>query len=398
MTDHFAYLLEDETADFFQKEACIIADSQMSTMTKTASREASRESYSFEKISSRVDGDLFMLKTAGPCGIAMGMSKRASSYFDHILDESNLDADEIDVIFDKIASESISVDLSAAREELYKLAGGDSELLAAIDEEIGFVGFNMAKLATIEKEAIIAAAKALMAAGRSSTKALAGRGVRAVKKGVRAAPSVAKKGITAPLRAAAKASRSIASKARQARLGLAERRLKGIGRGLKSGFAVKGTAGSKAFRKSLQESRGKELAHVGKLMKNPKYQAAATTKRTAVKATTANRKAGQITQSQKRQSQTATRTKKGLTAAKGAAKAPAKTPQPATKTPQTPTKTVAEGAKVKLGDAAKKMRDQGWGSLSGDEKQKLINAGLAGVVGHRVVMGKGAVTGGEGIV
>lgn len=44
------------------------------------------------------------------------------------------------------------------------------------------------------------------------------------------------------------------------------------------------------------------------------------------------------------------------------------------------------------------MRDTGWGSLSGDEKQKLINAGLAGVVGHRVVMGKGALTGGEGII
>jgi hypothetical protein len=45
-----------------------------------------------------------------------------------------------------------------------------------------------------------------------------------------------------------------------------------------------------------------------------------------------------------------------------------------------------------------KMRDGGWKSLSGEEKQKLINAGVATVVGGRVITGHGILTGGEGII
>ena len=300
MTDHFAYLYNDDEQDFFQKIACDIADEGIPSASEPMVKQASNaepEVYSFEKVASRLDNDLFILKTAGECGIGVGMSKRASVYVDHILDECPMAPEEFEAWFDKVASTAIETDLSAAREELYKLAGSDVHLRGAVDDEIAFVGFHMAKLAQMEKEAIGAALRALFAAGKAGSKALLrrggrgllrggsavargiGRGGRAIGRGTMAAGRGIKAAPGAALRGIGRSGRAVAAKYRQARLGLAERRLRGINRSLKGGLARKGTEGSKAYRRSLQESRGKELANVNKMMKNPKYQEAAAARR-----------------------------------------------------------------------------------------------------------------------
>jgi len=417
MTDHFSYLYEDDAGDFFQKQACEAADEALpraDEIVKTASAPTA-DAYSFEKVAARLEQDLFILKTAGPCGIDMGMNKRAAVYMDHIIDECDMDVEQFDSLFDKVAAEAIQTDLAAAKAELYKLAGDDIILQAAIDEEINFIGFNMAKLANMEKEALIGAARAMLAAGRAGGKSALRRAGTAIRKAPGQATRATGRAVAAPFKGVARAGRGIASKYRQARIGLAERRLSSTNRALKGGFARKGTEGSKAFRKSLQETRGKAQGNLGKLMKDPKYQAAAQTRRTSAKA----RKAKQGAKADKSKADMAADAKKGQEGAGAAAnlpkdpkvntpaktKDPSKTKDKASNDQKSPGKDseraageTADGAGVTLSGSAKKMRDSGWGSLSGEEKQKLINAGVVGAVGHRMIMGKGAITGGEGIV
>jgi hypothetical protein len=96
-----------------------------------------------------------------------------------------------------------------------------------------------------------------------------------------------------------------------------------------------------------------------------------------------------------------------IAASKASEAAKPKTTAPETPPPSTAgaagkaddlTMNVTKGEGATLKSSWTKLRDGGWKSLDGAEKQKLINAGLATVVGGRVILGKGILTGGEGII
>jgi hypothetical protein len=451
MNQHFAYLLDEQSDSFFQKVSCQEAERidkvhvprpEPEPIEKQAS-----EPTSFEKVASRLDSDLYIMKTAGVCGLNLGMSKRACAYVDRVMDEVDMTEEEFDYFFDKVAADSILVDLATAQQQLHEMVDFDKTAMDAIDRELAFTGFQMSKLAELEKEALLAAGRALFAAGKAGAKSKIWRAGGAAKQGIKNVPGRVSsragkmwEGTKAGGRWAkalpGRAARGAGSKYRQARLGLAERNLRNISRASKNPLMKAQTPAGAAYRKSLQGSALKQSAGLQKMMSNPKYQAAAKQRRAARKikkqkmGTFQDRKKSRVALDEKRKA-TATRTKmereqgagkaseaanldniKLGPAGKPKAGAPPKgpkskgpepqpggqpgaggTPQPAAGAPP-----AAAGADPKFMDTWKKMSKGGWGNLSAAERGVMVRGGVTGALGYRAVTGKGAVTGGEGLI
>jgi hypothetical protein len=307
MNKHFSYLLEDDAGDFFQKTSCQQAERVDKVRVprpepEVFQKQASEES-GFEKVANRLSSDLYIIKTAGVCGMDLGMSKRACAYVDRVMADVEMTEEEFDFFFDKVAAESILIDIEAARNQIGELVDFDKVAMQTIDYELAFVGYQMSKLAEMEKEAFLAGAKALLSAGRAgaglfarrnASKALAlaksapgrtmargGKMIKGTKSGLGKAYKGTKSGLGKAVALPGKAARGAASKFRQARLGMGQRNMRNIARATKNPlFKQKGAAGS-AYRKSIAKSSKAQRKSTKELLGDPKYQAALTKRRGA---------------------------------------------------------------------------------------------------------------------
>jgi len=303
-------------------------------------------------------------------------------------------------MFDKIAAETIQHDLEVCRQELYKLGG--EEYREWVDAEIAAAGLELVKTAAMDKEALIGIMRALRGMG-GALKATKGLGAATRAKAVLRAPGQAWHGW--------RAERAVAKSGKAAkRLAKAESKLKGVQQAQVARFQQAHKIKDPAVRSGVMgDVKAQSAAKIQKAKaKVEKAQAKVQTTGQRAEAATARAEGRPVPPTQKpatkqqsldqknRETQTDLERQRGASDAERAAKEPPGTkPAPAAN----PELAAAEGAEgITLKGSYTKMRDQGWGALSGAEKQKLINAGLAGVVGHRVLTGHGVLTGGEGIV
>lgn len=400
MSKHFNYLLDDESADFFQKFACDAAESEMPKATDIVKEAAAPMPAleGFEKVAARVDLDISILKEAGETGFSLGMVKRASLYIEKVLDEHPMSEEQFSPWFDKIAAAAIEADLATVRADLEKLA--DGEYQDFINAEIAAAGIDLVMAANFEKEAIaplIRAARLLPKALSRGAKGAKGLGFRARLDAVKAAPGRAMRGARAEQAAIqrAKAQSRLtkaegkfqAAKAKHVPMLQAAARLPGATRqavmpGVKSRAAAgvgkaKGKL-DKATRK-VNEAE-KRLTQAREATKGPR---APTKDVPAIgKATSQPSAKGSTPRDAVQKSPTKALEEAGSAATK-------KSPPP-----------IPEDAKKPPGfmEVAQKAMGKGWGSLTPKERIKMIQSGAGAAVGYRALTGHGALTGGEGIV
>jgi len=442
MNKHFAYLIQSDESDFFQKVAGEQAESRRppasTSMMKTA-MQSLLEGVTFEKVAARLDRDIHILKTAGASGMNMGMQKRAGAYIDQLLEQCEFEPNEFDQIFEKVAGEAIMGDLVVAQSHLSQDLDDDG--LAWLDGELTKIGAELTELAMLEKEAFLGAAlRAIGAVG----KAVVGRGAKAVGRGIaapfRGVASLAGKtpGAIRDFRIA-RGTKSLAkTEAALAKARTAQTAMRAQGKG--SGVMGAGRdAGVKSLEGSVEKTRAKlqqlgskkMQAEGGRLVAGANPASAKGNTWTTLKAQTPPKASPKVespsaprpTQPSKsldspgdrteidaaqKRFQERNKTKVPATggdeAAKAAAKpktdTPSNVPAPAPKGSGADdlSMNATKGEGVTMKGSYEKLRDKGWKALDSAEKQKLINAGIATVVGGRVVLGHGVLTGGEGIV
>lgn len=506
MHDHFAYLLEEPTRDFFQKIANDEAGpraNQPAPMTKTASA-VRPPATAFEKVAGRLDRDLGILKEAGACGVNGGMQHRANAYIDVLLSHTDLTPVEFGEVFDKVAATAIETDLHAAYGQLCD--GLPEHEHHLVDEVLIKVGMELTELAMLEKEAFIGlAARGLMALGRRAIPALArggaavGRGAGAAARGAgavargagralsgspgnigstvraglggakevvksglgaagRGAATAAKevgKGIAHPFQAAARGAKNLAGEFRAARrktimdapeklenkLMVARNASKDpglrgtIARGQTASLekdlnkaqaratttAAREAAGSTDKAVRVPTTQGKDFGKAKIETQNaptlPKRKGPDNGPAETTKVKTEQAEAGRETGAAKANEAATPPAPPASSAAKNtdtpsaaaattpsAAKSSAKKDAPHGEQPTggngatPPPPGGAEGKPPGFMDAWKKATNGGWKSLSGEEKGALIRGGVTAAMVYRGVTGKGAVTGGEGII
>jgi hypothetical protein len=420
MNEYFRYLVDDDATRFFEKVAREEAEL---VVTRAADQSATETRASTRSMETTINRDLGILKAAGSAGMSLGTVHRADVYFDRLVQDGQIPPDSHGAVFDKIAGEAIQADIEAARAHLYSLA--DEDQRHWIDAELAKVALDLVKAAQVEKQAIIGAIGRLGLRGATSgamsaigagTKAGLQAAGRAATTGVQAAGRAA----TAPFRAAANLGREGLLKFRTARSVRAGEKLKGIERRLGAAQAMKPGAFQSGAMRSLEKQRTGAQAGLAKReaafqRSVPKAPAAAAPATAALKApatapppaptsaaTTAPAKAKPPSKPAKaKQAPIADEAPPALMGALAPAGASAKAPK-AVKTKKKgraeAAEEAAEAAKPKFREVYTKLRDQGWKSLSGEEKQKLINAGALGLVGGRLVTGHGLITGGEGLI
>jgi len=432
MNKHFAYLIQHDDADFFQKVANEQAEARRPIASQSIMKTAMQnllEGATFEKIASRLDRDIGILKSAGESGMNCGMQKRAAAYMSQLNEQCELSGKQYAQIFDKVAGAAILGDMQAAYDHISDSI--DPSLHPWLKNEIQKVGFDLSRQAAMEKKAITLPGVGELLSGEIKAGL---SGARAIRLGSAEAAAIAK----ATARETAAAAR--VAKGGEKLKAIEETALEAEANRLKGLKPTKGSVGE-AF-------RGSQLA------KNMKAQADAPAQLSKLQAEAARLKAFKPDpghQAAFHASQTAKNDAaiaalspkpKPATPPKAVAPKPPKAPKvdtaapkadavkaeadaaraakpaeaPAAESPapkEKPTKAEGDvvdeaegGLNAKGGDAGDvtlkgswgKFRDGGWKSLSGDEKQKLINAGAVAIVGGRVVTGHGIVTGGQGII
>jgi len=417
MNKHFAYLTNNDEATFFQKVANELAESKMvpatASIAKVASARPMIKVAAFDKIAARLDQDLTIIKTAGACGMNLGMQKRAGAYLDRVLDHDGLTAEQFDQIFDKVAGEAITTDLEAAYAHLSD--GMSPELAPWLEGEIAKIGHELVKEAMLEKEAL----RALLGAGLKSL----GRGVGHVLKSPVTATRAVGQGIqnmriNSGTRSLARTEASlanregmIADRAASGKTGVISRAKDRFDQDVASGLRNKATS-TKATIDKLTNKNLAKYSPTGPSKSSVSAAPAAAPAAGASPSPTPNPAAAAPPASPKGKGGTpAAAAPKGKKGRKGkggtpAANTPANASPPPVPGAGTPgqaasganTMNAASGAGITMKEAYEKARDLGWKALSGDEKQKLITAGAAVVVGGRVVLGGGILTGGDGLV
>ncbi len=419
MRNHFSYLTDEPSNDFFQKLA--VAKSGVPARAVVAAPMAKTASASpFEKIAGRLDRDLAIIRDIGPRGVNAGMMKRADAYVDHLLNQEDLSAEEFGEVFDKIAAAAIMGDLEAAYQQL--TVDVPQELHHVVEQTLAKIGHDLTSLALLEKEAGV-----LKFLGR----VLGHGGGGELKAGLNAAKGVAKGAVKdvgialkAPFKGIAEGAKAVGRGVAKPFLSAGER----IGKRINSGVGEVRAARHEAImdapekiqknldmqrnpdavaslKKSLGKANERKRAHLG-YEKDPPAGAAPTP---AAEPTPPRApepaKAGEA-KVVKAEGERAKASGDAQEAATPKTKAPAE-PKPAGQEPAA-AKAPAAGtepkppadppAAVKATDAFKKWSESGWAALSPAEKGAMIRAGVVGAVGYRAVTGKGAVTGGEGLV
>jgi hypothetical protein len=400
MSKHFGYLFEEPAQDFFQKVAeaqAAVPFRRSAPMQKLASHGSD-----FEKVASRLDQDLYIIKTAGDSGVGLGTCRRAISYIEKLGQQTSMEDEEFAAIFDKVAGEAIWNDLSIARDVLTD--GLPEEWVDVVDGELSSVGAELTKAASLDKEALLGRTlfRALGKA-RAGISGLAGGSARAVASGAGKLNAAINPFTKA--RRAARLEKSVA---------LHGQRIKDLSKDIESAKGALETArksGAGSFRigglesglKSLEGRLAKQVSQGPKIEEKSKKAFNLRLRATGGKAVSEDDVSSFLSNRP----------------APSAQRRPDITPPaPAVEkqTDQLKTEMKADAAKAsdQAADAAKgtadaavaptlkgsyeKLRDQGWGALSGSEKQKLINAGVVAAIGGRVLTGQGVVTGGEGVV
>jgi hypothetical protein len=256
MNKHFSYLLDEPAQDFFMKAAGDAAEriygisaADPAPMEKKASAPPKS---SFEKVASRLDRDLGILKTAGSCGWDLGMCKRADAYVDVLLSNCHLSPDEFGELFDKIAAESIQTDLEAAYRQ--SCSGLEAELHPMVERHLAKLGYDLAGIAMMEKEAF--AGRLIAGAGKMLGKWRGGRGMGYAARGER--------GIAGGAAAVKNVARGEAAIAGSAARGLKERVVAPFRQGAANYRAARATAAkdsAKALGKEMQGYRQQMKMH-----------------------------------------------------------------------------------------------------------------------------------------
>ncbi len=443
---HFDYIYENEAADFFTKVA--VKNSGVNAtmpapaaMTKTAGPKPT----AFEKLASRLERDLDMLKVAGAIGINAGMMKRGDAYITTLLSNVDLTPVQFGEVFDKVASFAIQTDIEAAYEQLCEDL--PPHLYSLVDDVLIKIGKDVTAAALAEKAALVEKlALSLGALNRIGHVAEEAGALRSASKGVEGLEGVSRAGLrtsseapnlSAGIRAAGGAAKEVAGGVGKAaknvattvgehgynalaglgnavvgkplaaagkaidkirdwktsRMMSAPERLQGaIDSSHASGAVASGV--KKSLGNQLNEAEAKRTAHLARTSENPMHSA------TANPAGAADAKA---TKSEIDRQQ-------GQAGAAAATKVPKAAPiekAPKTEAPEKPaTGGSAEHAEAppavkanpKLGDTWKKATTGGWKSLSDEEKGSLIRAGVTAAVVGRAVTGHGIITGGEGLI
>lgn len=453
MRDHFSYLLDDDAGAFFQKaanRAAAPAQRALPAMDKTASAAPS-----FEKLASRLDRDIEIIKVAGACGTGGGMMRRADAYIDRLINiESDISPEEFGEIFDKVAAAAIMGDLEAAFAEL--TADVEPELHHVVERTLAKIGGDMTSLAMLEKEAFLGAlargagrlfargaVKEEIAAGRAIAKGMAGRSA------ARAGEAV--KGLGREFRVGRQGAMMEARAKTTANLAKA-RELASAGgpNALRAGDAAKalerrvgvrpGAPASREFMAAASKDVAKGMEKTkASLMPKPGAGAkpAAPANTTGARAPSPSAPAASQAKAIKAEGEAAkaqsdaadaARIKDGPDKAKPKGKpelavlpggkadndnlkgtgtdGPAPKPKAEAPKPKAdgdgPTPPPPGGAEDKPAgfmDAWKKATGgAGWKGLTAAEKGALIRGGVTGAIVYRATMGRGAITGGEGLV
>jgi hypothetical protein len=396
------------------------------------------EGVTFEKVAARLDRDIHILKTAGESGMNMGMQKRAGAYIDQLLEQCEMTPEEFDQVFEKVAGEAIMGDLVVAQAHLSE--GLDEDGLAWLNEELTKIGAEMTEGAIMEKKAFLGA---LLAGGRAAI----GVGARAVAGKAAAIPSAIRAGrIARGTKALAKTEAAVAKQ----HAGIAALKAKGKGGGMREayreGAAKHLSAKTDKIRSKIGDLEKKQLSSEAAKLKGfgitpkgaPKTPSPNVDSPSSLMKVKGSQKSkggfsGPAVPGKQATNDFFDAAPAGKDMTRSAPKAPAAAPKAPAAAPKAPdaapkapdakggdpelaAKTISPGsapgkaddlANAAAGEGAvgatlkgswEKMRDGGWKSLSGEEKQKLINAGVATVVGGRVLTGHGILTGGEGII
>lgn len=394
MNKHFAYLTQHDEADFFQKVANEQAESRIPAASRTMMKTAMQnllEGVTFEKVAARLDRDIYILKTAGESGMNMGMQKRAGAYIDQLLEQCEMTPEEFDQIFEKVAGEAIMGDLVVAQAHLSE--GLDDDGLAWLNGELTKIGAELTELAMLEKEAFL---RTIRAVGGGIGK-LIGRGAGAAGAGARAVgrlPGRAVEGVR-NMRISRGLERLKSTEKALDAARNAERTLQAAGKGKSLGATYQ--AGKV---ESLAAQAKSQKAKIDSLI--AKQHAARGIKQDVAKPPPIPTKASKevvAPSTPKTNAPTAPAAPKAEVPKAEAPKAEVQAPPASASAPADDLRlnaTKGEGPTLK--GAYEKARDKGWKALDPAEKQKLINAGVATVVGGRLILGHGILTGGEGLI
>ena len=429
MSKHFSYLVDDESEDFFQKVAFQEAGVAPARAAPPEMKKEASFTSDFEKVASRLDRDLGIIKSAGQCGMNGGMVKRASAYLDAVASNSNLSPEEFGEIFEKVAGDAIQTDLDYCFQQICQ------DLPDAYHEDVALglakIGYDAAAEATLIKEAVLAgvgrwlgsmAVKSRVGAG--AAKGLGGlaarEGGKAALKGAKGVGYVA----GSPLYVGYKAGqlgvkglrsvgRGIASKAKKLKAGVssgvrAETKARSAAAAAMkpAGKIEKAIAegGKKSLKKQRSAIAGADLRKMTKGKVDVPKELAGTT--------AVGRQSAKSTAAQAEKNMSQITRDKGAKDAAAAAKVPKapdapKGAQPNAGAPDAPKMTVKpapDGIKPPpevAGNPALMATFNKWtsgGKLTAAEAGKLKGTALKGALGFRVLTGKGAITGGEGVV
>lgn len=414
MNKHFDYLLEESNHAFFQKAAEAIAGAPPAAMTKTA---AVRAKDPVEKLAHELVLHLNIARNAGPIGVSMGMTKRAFASLERMGGERVLPEKHQVEAFQKVASEAIAVDLTAALEQILEVT--PAEKRAYVEREVAIVGRELAKAAIDES---VKLANWLTSGAKGLGKAIGGAGeavgaLRSTAKGIggagmAAAERLGEKGVGAVEHVGGAIKKPFSEAAAGFRAGKAEgaaKRLSGLENEMKATreatlHAPAGSVGKGFHEGALKDLESQHAAQKAKVDKLPKPAAPATETKPAetpkpieakpatVSAATTAPKTPEV------KTPASPETKhKGDTAEDAADKA-----KGATSTPDAETKKIEvkpeqagefneEGAAGGLKDTFHKFRKGH--KLNRAERRQLMMAGGAGLVGSRVVSGRDVITG-----
>lgn len=453
MRDHFAYLVDDDANAFFQKVAVDAAGVKATerprpSMTKTADP----SSTPFEKVAARLDRDLETLHLAGDCGMNSGMMKRASAYLDVLFAHANLQPDEYGSTFDKVAARAIEIDLSEAYQQL--CAELPEEQHHVVDDVLIKIGHELTAAAIEEKELLIdKLAISLGALGHLGAEAKAAKGLSRASEAVRGAEGIegaAKatgaarefgmttrtKGVGAMGEAKAIArggaegvksvARRIGNKAQdivgavnnktigrvkrwhQGRIDAAPARIQSAlekekALGITGGAQGAYSAGKQqSYQAQLAKAEAKRTASAAKNAKlparptMPATEGGAQAAAKAAKPPAAPKTEAPAAAKAEGKGEAPKATEGGKAEPAGEAAGSSSSPAAGGHTPPPPGGT--EGKPPGFMDAWKKATTSGWKSLSEGERGTLVRGGVTAALVYRGVTGKGAVTGGEGII
>lgn len=365
VSDHFSYLTETDF-EFFQKTACEKVDEERGL------KKVARATFDV-----RVERDLHIIKTAGVCGLSFGAVERADAYIDRLLRTPDDLPEHFPETFDKIAATAIEADLGAAREQLYKLA--DEDLQPMADADLALIGLDLVDAYQMEKEALLG----IMRAGRAARKGFAatkGLGVGARLRSVASAPRRAFESW--------KTERGVAKvRKAQQKAGVAATRLQkaqAIADPAVRAQAVSGAQKTLKGRQATLQSQRQALKEHQVGMHRSRQKTLGT--KPAPTSMAAQRPAAPVPKPEKPAVVKDKKKKKGAD-------------EPANSSAAGAADDAAEGGwGSDVMDAISAARNRGIGALTPAQRSRLLEAGAATLVGGRLVLGQGLVTGGEGLV